>query len=130
MKPLSCGLVLGPRSIVAVLLGERGLPRRAIRAALTDDARSGLVAYLAALDAEIVVTDDFLHGDDIAHRAVHAGLGVSVVPAALLDAICRAAAITDPARAAGVLARLPRIPFLRAQIRRLRAEDHVQAALL
>ena len=48
MTPLTCGLVLTPRRIVAVVLGPDGRPRRAIRAALTDDARAGFVAYLAA----------------------------------------------------------------------------------
>ncbi len=42
-----------------------------------------------------------------------------VRPDALAAAIARAAAITDPVRLAAMLARLPRVPFLRAHLRRL-----------
>jgi hypothetical protein len=42
-------------------------------------------------------------------------------PDALVAAVARAAAITDPSRLAAMLARLPRVPLLRAQLRRLAA---------
>ncbi|HET8541631.1 MAG TPA: hypothetical protein VFL83_17265 [Anaeromyxobacter sp.] len=119
MTPLTCGVVLAPRRLVAVVLGPGGEARRAIRAALTDDARYGLVEYLAAARAEIVVTDTLLRGDPVARRALDAGLAIWVAPDALVAAIARAAAITDPARIAAFLARLPRVPLLRAQLRRL-----------
>ena len=38
-----------------------------------------------------------------------------------VQAVGRAAAITDPARIAAMLARLPRVPLLRAYLRRLAA---------
>jgi len=115
----TCGIVLSQRRLVAVVLGPGGEARRAIRAALTDDARFGLVTYLAAAGVEIVVTDGFVRIDPVAHRALAAGLGGWVVPDALAAALARAAAITDPARVAAMLARLPRVPLFRAQLRRL-----------
>ena len=121
MTPITCGLVLAPRRLVAVVLGPGGEARRAIRAALTDDARYGLVAYLANLGAEIAAAETLVRGDPVAQRAIGAGLVAWVAPHALVTAIARAAAITDPARIAAMVARLPRIPLLRAQLRRLAA---------
>jgi len=121
VTPLTCGLVLAPRRLVAVILGPGGEARRAIRAALTDDARFGLVEYLAAAGAELVVTDALVRGDPVARSAVRAGLAVWIAPDTLVSAVARAAAITDPARTAAMLARLPRAPPFRAQLRRLAA---------
>ena len=121
MTPITCGLVLAPRRLVAVVLGPGGEARRAIRVALTDDARYGLVAYLANAGAEIVAAEALVRGDAVARRALGAGFVVWAAPDALVAAIARAAAITDAARTAAMLARLPRVPFLRAQLRRLQA---------
>ncbi len=121
MTPITCGLILAPRRLVAVVLGPGGEARRVIRAALTDDARFGLVEYLAAAGAEIVVTDALVRGDPVGRSAVRAGLAVWIAPDTLVSAVARAAAITDPARTAAMLARLPRVPLLRAQLRRLAA---------
>ena len=121
MTPLTCGLVLAPRRLVAVVLGPGGEARRAIRAALTDDARYGLVAYLAHAGAEIVATEALVRTDPAAQHALAAGLVAWAVPDALAAAIARAAAIPEPVRIAAMLARLPRIPLLRAQLRRLAA---------
>ncbi len=131
MTPFTCGLVLAPRRLVAVVLGPGGEARRAIRAALTDDARFGLVEYLAAATAEIVVTDVLVRGDPVTRSAVRAGLAVWIAPDTLVSAVARAAAITDPARTAAMLARLPRVPLLRAQLRRLAASaEPTQVPLL
>ncbi len=119
MTPITCGLVLAPRRLVAVVLGPGGEARPAIRAALTDDARYGLVEYLTAAGTELVVTEAFVRGDPLARRALHAGVAVWAAPDALLSAVTRAAAIADPARVAAILARLPCVPLLRAQLRRL-----------
>ena len=119
MTAPSCGLVLGPRRLVAVVLGPGGDPRRAISAALTDDARHGLVTYLAAAGAEIVAAESLVRADPIALLALAAGLVVWIVPDALVAGIARAAAITAPPRVAAVLARLPRIPLHRGHLRRL-----------
>ncbi len=119
MTPPTCGLVLTPQRLVAVLLRPGGEARRLVRAALTDDARYGLVEYLAATEAEIVVTDGLARVDPVARRAARAGLVVWVAPDTLVAAITGAAAITASARVAAVLARLPAIPLLRPQLRRL-----------
>lgn len=119
MTPPTCGLVLAPRRLVAVLLGPGGEARRAIRAALTDEARYGLVDYLTASDAQIVAAEALVRSDPVARHALRTGLTVWIAPDALVTAIARAAAITDPARVAAMLARLPSIPLLRLQLRRL-----------
>jgi hypothetical protein len=121
VTPITCGLVLAPRRLVAVVLGPGGEARRAIRVALTDDARYGLVAYLDNAGAEIVAAEALVRSDAVARRALGAGFVVWAAPDALVAAIARAAAITDAARTAAMLARLPRVPFLRAQLRRLQA---------
>ncbi len=105
--------------LVAVVFGPGGEARRAIRAALTNDARYGLIAYLANTGAEIVAADALVRGDPVARRALGAGLVAWAAPAALVAAIACAAAITDPVRIAAMPARLPRVPLLRAQLRRL-----------
>ena len=119
MTPPACGLVLTPRRLVAVVLGPDGEARRAISSALTDDARDGLVTYLAAAGVEIVAAEALVRADPVARRALDAGLVVWVAPDVLVAAVVRAAAITAPPRVAAMLARLSRIPFHRAQLRRL-----------
>ena len=119
MTPPTCGLVLTPRRLVAVVLGPGGEARRAITAAITDDARHGLVTYLAAAGAEIVAAESLVRADPIAQFSLAAGLVVWIAPDPLVAAIVRATAITAPPRVAAMLARLPRIPLHRAQLRRL-----------
>ena len=119
MTPPTCGLVLAPRRLVAVVLGPGGEARRAIHAALTDDARYGLVAYLAHAGAEIVAEEALVRADPIAQHALAAGLAAWAAPNALVAAVARAAAITDAARVAAMLARLPRVPLLRSHLHRL-----------
>jgi hypothetical protein len=115
----TCGIVLAPRRLVAVVLGPGGGARRVVRAALTDDARYGIVQYLAATGAELVVADALLAADPVPRRAVEAGLVVWTASGALVSALAQAAAITDPVRLAAALARLPRVPLLRGHLRRL-----------
>ena len=115
---VTCGIVLAPRRLVAVLLQPGGEARRAIRAALTDDARAGLLQYLAHAGVEVVLTDGLLRTEPIAQRLAAADLPIWVAPDALVTAVARAAAITDPTRTAALLARLPAVPLLRAQLRR------------
>jgi hypothetical protein len=67
------------------------------------------------------VSEALVRDDPVARHALCAGLGVWVAPDALVAAVARAAAITDPSRLAAMLARLPRVPLLRAQLRRLAA---------
>ena len=115
----SCGLWLAKRRLVVVLAGPGGDARRTIRAALTDDARFGLVEYLAQAEVEIVATEALARTDLLPAQAARRGLVVWSADDALAAALLRAAAIRDPARAAALLARLPCIPLLRASLRRL-----------
>jgi hypothetical protein len=117
--PLTCGIALAPRRLVAVVVRPGGEARRAIRATLTDDARYGLVEYLAAAGCELVVSDALVRVDPVAQRAACAGIVVWVGPETLVAAIARAAAVTGPGRTAALLARMPGIPLLRAHLRRL-----------
>lgn len=127
----ACGLWLARRRLVAVLVGPGGEARRAIRAALTDDARFGLLEYLAANGCELVVTEALSRADLLPAQAARRGLVVWIVEDGFAGAILRAAAIRDPARAAALLARLPRIAALRVQLRRLvPASAGAQLALL
>jgi hypothetical protein len=120
VTPITCGLARAPRRLVAVVLQPGGGARRTIHSALTDDARFGLVHYLAATGAELVLADGLL-ADGVTRLAVEAGLVVWVAPSGLVTALAQAAALTDPARLAAMLARMPRVQLLRAQLRRLAA---------
>jgi hypothetical protein len=114
----TCGLWLARRRLVAVLVAA-GQARRAIRAAMTDDARYVILEYLVAAETEIVTTEALARVDVLPAQAARRGLTVWTANDGLVAAVLGAAAIRDPARAAAVLARLPRIPLLRAHLRRL-----------
>ena len=127
---VTCGLWLARRRLVVAVLGPRAGERRVIRAALTDDARFGLLEYLAAAGAELVATEALARVDLTPMQAVRRGLMVWSVGDALVAALLGAAAVRDPARAAALLARLPVIPLLRSSIRRLAVPDRRQLPLL
>jgi hypothetical protein len=127
---VTCGLRLARRRLVAAVVGRGGEARRVIRAALTDDARFGLLEYLAAAEAELVAAEALARTDLLPSHAVRRGLAVWTVSDGLAAALLGAAAIRDPARAAALLARLPFIPLLRASLRRLPPPDARQLPLL
>jgi len=127
---VTCGLWLARWRLVAAVLGPGGEERRIIRAALTDDARFGLVEYLAAVGAELVATEALVRVDLVPVQAARRGMAVWTAGDTFVAALLRAAAIRDPARAAALLARLPAIPLLRSTIRRLRPPDRRQLPLL
>jgi len=128
---VTCGLWLARRRLVAAMVGPEGAARRVIRAALTDDARFGLVEYLAATGTtELVATEALIRVDLLPSQAARRGLVVWTVGDGLVAALLGAAAIRDPARAATLLARLPVIPLLRASLRRLAPPDTRQLPLL
>jgi hypothetical protein len=127
---VTCGLWLARRRLVAAVLGPSGEARRVIRAALTDEARFGLIEFLAAMGAELVATEALARVDLAPVQAARRGLSVWTASDALVAALLRAAAIRDPARAATLLARLPVIPLLRGAIRRLVPPDGRQLPLL
>jgi len=127
---VTCGLWLARRRLVAAVVGPGGEARRVIRAALTDEARFGLVEYLAAAGAELVTTESLAHVDLLPVQAARRGLAVWTVGDALVAALLRAAAIRDPARAAALVGRLAFVPILRASLRRLASPDARQLPLL
>jgi len=130
-RPVTCGLWLARRRLVAAMVGPEGEARRVIRAAFTDDARFGLLEYLAATGTtELVATEALIRVDLLPSQAARRGLVVWTVGDGLVAALLGAAAIRDPARAATLLARLPVIPLLRASLRRLAPPDTRQLPLL
>lgn len=120
----ACGLWLGPRGIVAALVDGSGRAR-SCSVALTDDARSGLVLWLAAAGAELVVVETLLPADPICFLARHAGVTVWIVSRPLVAALRQAAGLTHRGArpSAALLARLPAIPWLRSFLRRLEPPD-------
>jgi hypothetical protein len=80
-------------------------------------------------EVEIVAAEALARGDLFPQQAARRGLVVWTAGDGLVAALLRAAAIRDPARAAALLARLPRIPILRASLRRLVPHD-IQARQL
>jgi len=115
----TAGLWLAHHRLVAVLVGPDGVAHRTLRAALTDDARFGLLEFLVQSQVEMVTTDTLARSDPLPAQAARRGLAVWKADDSLVAALFRSAAIRDPTRAAALLARLPRIPLLRASLRRL-----------
>jgi len=113
------GLWIARRRLVVVLVGREGTPRKAIRSALTDDARFGLLEYLVAAGMDLVVSESLACVEPLPVQAVHRGLVVWTASDVIVAALLRAAAIRDPARAAALLGRLPAISMLRGFLRRL-----------
>jgi hypothetical protein len=115
----TAGLWLARRRLVAVLVGPDAQAHRTLRAALTDDARFGLLEYLVQSEVELVASDGLARSDLLPVQAARRGLAVWKADDSLVAALFRVAAIRDPARAAALLARLPGTPFLRPWLRRL-----------
>ncbi|HTS53228.1 MAG TPA: hypothetical protein VMH26_08140 [Burkholderiales bacterium] len=110
------GVWRAKRGLVVALVGREGRPRRVIRSALTDDARFGLLEYLVAAGAELVVTDALSRVELLPGQAVCRGLVVWSVGDAFIGALLAAAGIRDPVRAAAMLGRFPAIPLLRGHL--------------
>ena len=128
----SCGLWPRPRGLVAVLIDDSG-HTRSITVAPTDDARWGLVQRLAATEADLVVDVALLEADPLASIALRAGVTVWIADSPLVAALRAAAGIVHRGAhlSATLLARLPAIPWLRSQLRRLDSpEDERQIKLL
>jgi hypothetical protein len=116
---IACGLWRARRRLVAALVGDRGEVRRVLRAALTDDARFGLIEYLDHAGCEIVATEALTRADLVAAQAARRGLAVWVADDALVAALAAVAAVRDPARAAALVGRLRAVPAWRAHLRPL-----------
>lgn len=120
----NCGLWLGRRGLVAVVVDDEGRAAPALFAATTDEARWGLLAHVEAvhgLDCDFVVTEQLVRGDPICQLALKRGAGVWVAPQRLVEAIRGAAALSTgpPARVAAMVARLPIVPGFRGHLRRV-----------
>ena len=117
---MTCGLWLAPRDLVAVLFDGAGRSR-SLRVALSDDARWGLAHRLAAVGADLVVDEALLKADPVAFVARRAGVTVWVAGAPLVASLRSAAGLAHRGArpSAAMLARLPGIPWLREQLRRL-----------
>ena len=113
------GLWRARRRLVAALVSLDGKPRRVIRAALTDDARHGLLEYLAITGPALVVPEALTRVDLLPAHALRRGLVVWTVSDAWVAALLGAAAIRDPARASAIIGRLALIPLFRVSLRRL-----------
>ncbi|MGC4000007.1 MAG: hypothetical protein QM767_22255 [Anaeromyxobacter sp.] len=90
-----------------------------------DAARWGLAQRLAAVGADLVIDEAHLPADPVAFAARRAGVRVWVAGPPLVASLrtVSAAARGPPKASAALLARLPSVPWLRAQLRRLEPED-------
>ena len=122
---ISCGIWQSGHKLVAVVLGDAGRARKPIWVPCNERAAEALVAHLVEdAGAEIVLPASLL--TEPIGRACSTGLWI--VPCGLVEPIQKAAALSARATAA-MLARLPRIPALRRQLRR-HATDPRQLSLL
>jgi hypothetical protein len=121
----SCGLWPSRRrQLVAVVVDDDGRASPALRVERTDDARWELLGHLDAvqgLDCELVVSEDLVRVDPVAHLAVEREMVVWVAPWRLVDAIRAVSALGTgpPARTAAMLARMALVPAWRGNLRRL-----------
>lgn len=122
----ACGVWLGRRGLVAVLVDGTGRASFTATIVRTDAARWGLVQRLAAVGADLVIDHSHLPADPIALAALRAGLRVWVVGPPLIASLraITGAARGPPRASATLLARLPSVPWLRSFLRRLLPEDH------
>ena len=84
------------------------------------------------LDWHLVLPDWLARNDVLAQLALAHGTPVWAVPPHLVDAVSLLGRVDRlPAhRLAAAIARLPRVPFLRVELRRLRPPDRRQLSLL
>jgi hypothetical protein len=128
----ACGVWPGRRGLAAVVVDGAGRAR-SCSVALTDEARSGFACWLAASGADFVLDEALLPADPIGHLARRAGITVWIAGPPLLPALRLAAGVvrSPPRTSAALLARLPAVPWLRSQLRRLEPRDDPrQIALL
>jgi hypothetical protein len=132
MMPTNCGIWPAPRRLVAVIAGEDGRAGAPIAVARTDDARAALIHHLSdAGTTALVLPRPALDADPLIALAITEGLRVWLAPAGLVEPVRRAAALATPRLLAALLARLPAVPSLRAQLVRLEpaGQDPRQLAL-
>jgi hypothetical protein len=127
----ACGVWPTTRGLVAVVIDGDGRAR-SCSVAFADDARWGLAHWLAAAGADLVVDEALIEADPIVSVARRAGVTVWIAGPPLVAALRHAAGITRRGArpSAALLARLPAVPWLRDQLRRLDAADDPRQFLL
>jgi hypothetical protein len=93
-----------------VLVGDGGEARRTIRAALTDDARFGLIEYLAQAGCEIVATEALARADLLPAQATRRGIVVWNADDALAVAVALLQVAATPPAPQPSWRGCPRIP--------------------
>jgi len=131
-----CGVWPGRHGLLAVVVDKQGAarPPRFISTRLPEG-RCELLEYIDSTegpDWQLVVPDWLARADLLAHLALAHGTVVWTVPPRLVDTVNLLGRVDKlPAhRIAAALARLPRIPFLHAELHRLRPPDRRQLSLL
>lgn len=124
-----CGLWSTPKRWIAVIVDDTGHPRPPITVAQTPEACAGLLAWLATTAIDALVLSD--RSAAIIELARAASLHVQIAPQELLDAIRRAAGVTQrPHRhTATLLARWYLSPALRPYLREIPAPCHHPAQI-
>lgn len=133
---LLCGVWPGRRGLIAVVVDEHGTarPPRLISTSLPESRCEVLdhIDSAEGLDWQLVLPDWLAREDLLAQIALAHGTLVWTVPPYLVDTMRLLGRVDRlPAhRLAAAIARLPRVPFLRPELRRLRPPDRRQLSLL
>lgn len=114
---ITCGIWPTTRNrLVAVVITDAGLKRAPILTARTMAAATALIEYLVSeVNADIILAE-LLLGEPIGRAAIRSGR-LWIAPRALVEPMRQAAALQATTTAA-MLARLPRVPALRRELRR------------
>lgn len=131
-----CGVWPGRRGLIAVVVDEHGAarPPRLISTSLPEN-RCEMLDHIdtaEGLDWQLVLPEWLARQDLLAQIALAHGTPVWTVPPHVVDTMgLLGRADRLPAhRLAAAIARLPRVPFLRGELRRLRPPDRRQLSLL
>lgn len=118
----ACGIWAKKRGFIAVILEPDGSVRRPISVASIDDARWGLIEYLAVEPTVVVLSEAFCRKDPLGNLALRRGLDLYLAPTHLVELLKSANGLRDdrkPNLCAAMLARLATHPTSRAYLRRL-----------
>lgn len=116
---ITAGIWPDGKRLVVVILDDAERPKKPMLVGRTADAAEPLVDYLAESRAEIVLADTLLV-EPIGSAAARSG-PIWIAPRFLVDTVRQAAALS-PRAVATMLARLPRLPAMRRELRRNSAD--------
>jgi hypothetical protein len=127
----SCGLWVSRATLWASVVDGDGKHLHSFPAARTDGARQNLLAHLKAHqnDCELVITDAQARLDNIANLALQRNVTVWLASWRAVDAMRAVAGLVTPKRTAIAIARMPKHPHFRSQLRRLERDER-QLSLL